>query len=113
MGQKGTISACDKRAMVRKVANVQIKLSIREELLERLESALGEFPTSRTTNLIACEVIEDYLDLWLEAERYRTKKVKRQFSKARQLRGEGGKASKKASKRGSEKASKKKAPGRK
>jgi len=72
--------------VVRDVANVQIKLSIREELLQRLESALEEFPNARTSNLIACEVIEDYLPLWIEAEEYRAKKVKRQHAKVLQQR---------------------------
>ena len=94
--------------MVRNVANVQIKLSIREELLERLESALEEFPTSRTTNLIACEVIEDYLGLWIEAEEYRQKKVKRQHVKVRKLRDEHGDQPTKTSK----KARRKKAQGK-
>jgi hypothetical protein len=68
------------------MANVQIKLSIREEILQRLEEALERFPESRTTNLIACEVIEDYLDQWLEAEEYRRKRVKRQHAKLRKQR---------------------------
>ena len=68
------------------VANTQIKLSIREEVLQRLEEALGRFPTARTVNLIACEVIEDYLDLWLEAEEHRRKKLSRQHAKARKQR---------------------------
>lgn len=84
------------------MANVQIKLSIREEVLQSLEEALEEFPESRTTNLIACEVIEDYLPLWIEAEIYRRKKKRRQHASLLALVRE-----KKASKRGSKKAARK------
>jgi hypothetical protein len=68
------------------MANIQIKLSIREDVLENLETALERFPESRTVNIIACEVIEDYLPLWLEAEAYRQKKVKRQHARVRKQR---------------------------
>jgi hypothetical protein len=82
------------------MANVQIKLSIREEALQQLEEALDEFPGSRTTNLIACEVIERYLPLWLEAERHQARKVKRQHAKVKkQLTPGSTKAAKKAGKK--------------
>lgn len=67
--------------VVRDVANVQIKLSMREELLQKLEEALEMFPASRTTNLIACDVIEKYLPLWIEVKKVEAKKVKRQHTK--------------------------------
>jgi hypothetical protein len=107
------------------VANVQIKLSIREEVLQQLEATLEEFPEARTTNLIACGVIEDYLPLWAEAERYRRKKVARQHAKVREelgitkrakrsSKGKGKKASKasKGSSKRSSKGSKRSSKGR-
>jgi hypothetical protein len=87
------------------VANVQVKLSIREEVLRQLEEALEEFPETRTTNLIACGVIEDYLSLWRDAERYRRKKVARQHAKVREELGIT-KGAKRSPKGGGKKASK-------
>jgi predicted DNA-binding protein len=60
----------------------QLKLSISEELLWRLE-AMQKKHKARTTNIIASEVIEHYLDLWDEAETARKKKVIKQYVKAR------------------------------
>ncbi len=64
------------------MASVQFKISISEELLARLEAAKQKFK-KRTTNIIASKIIEDYLELWEEAERVRKKKVIKQYVKAR------------------------------
>jgi hypothetical protein len=97
--------------VVRNVANVQIKLSIREELLQRLESALERIPTARTANLIACEVIEDYLPLWIEAEEYRQRQVERQRAKVLKQRKQERKPAKKQQPKAA-KARKRRAPAR-
>ena len=62
--------------------SVQLKISIPEELLWELEAAQKKFK-ARTPNIIASEVIEDYLHLWEEAESVRRKKVIKQYVKAR------------------------------
>lgn len=67
------------------VASIQFKISLRKETAERLESARARFG-KRTTNIIASEVINDYLHLWLEAEASRKKKVARQYDRARKRR---------------------------
>jgi hypothetical protein len=64
------------------MASVQFKISISEEVLMRLEAAQKKFK-KRTPNIIASEVIGDYLHLWEEAERVRGKKVIKQYVKAR------------------------------
>lgn len=61
--------------------SVQFKISIPEELLMRLEAAQKKFK-KRTPNIIASEVISEYLHLWEEAESVRKRKVIKQYAKA-------------------------------
>lgn len=62
--------------------SVQLKISIREEVLWKLEAAQKKFD-ARTPNIIASEVIERYLDLWEEAESVQKRKIIKQYVKAR------------------------------
>lgn len=60
--------------------SVQFKISIPEELLMRLEAAQKKFK-KRTPNIIASEVISDYLHLWEKVERARRKEIIKQYEK--------------------------------
>lgn len=62
------------------MATIQLKISISEELYEKLERATKKFK-KRTPNAIASEVLQDNLSLWEEVETRRQKLVVRQHSK--------------------------------
>ncbi len=57
-----------------------MKISITDELLERLE-AVREKHGLRTTNIVASEVVEEYLDLYDAVEDRRKKLIARQHKK--------------------------------
>jgi predicted RNA-binding protein with RPS1 domain len=58
----------------------QLKLSIRKETFERLEQARKK-SGRRTVTKIAAEVVDEFLELWVEAEATRAKKVAKQHAK--------------------------------
>jgi hypothetical protein len=81
--------------------SVQFKISIPEELLMKLEAAQKKFK-KRTPNIIASEVIGEYLHLWEEAERVRRKKVIKQYAKTlKHLDSSGAKPARKSRRSGS------------
>jgi hypothetical protein len=62
------------------LGTVQLKISISDELEEKLEAARKKHG-KRTVNAIASEVVEDYLVLWDAVEERRKKLVTRQHNK--------------------------------
>jgi Arc/MetJ-type ribon-helix-helix transcriptional regulator len=63
-----------------RLLTVQLKISISDELYEKLERATKKFK-KRTPNAIASEVLQDNLTLWEEVETRRQKLVRRQQTK--------------------------------